>query len=138
MGTRNHLSINIGQNIIVGDLRQLILLVVFTRITSAFQTHLRKMRAMRAWETPWEKHMIALYVSSILMPVPLTFRAIDCLRVFLRYVPNRETFSVFDACLMSSVMLTFNWYQASRIRSSIQGGSYLTFEVFRRYTISPK
>jgi len=127
VGTGNHLSIYLGQNIIVGGLFiQLIFLGAFIRVATFFQIHLWKVPATRTLETPWEKNMAALYVCSILILVRSMFRVMDCLQGFSKYVLSHEVFLyVFDACLMLSVMLILKWYHSSQIHSSIQGGSYV-------------
>jgi hypothetical protein len=96
--------------IIIGGLFiQLIFIGAFIRVAISFLTHLWKVPATRALGIPWEKHMAALYASSILIVVGWMFREIDCLQGFSGYVLSHEAFFyVFDASLMLSVMLIFN------------------------------
>ena len=127
MGTGNQSSINIGQDIIVGGLFiQLLFFGAFILVAALFHIRLRKVPTSRALDTPWEKHMIALYASSLLILVRSIFRVIEYLQGFEGYILSHEAFLyVFDACLMLSVMLIFNWCHPSQIRSGIKGGSYI-------------
>ena len=127
MGTGSQSSINMGQDIIVGGLFiQLIFFGAFIFVAVLFHVRLRKEPTARALEVPWRKHMAVLYASSILILVRSIFRVIEYLQGFEGYILSHEAFLyVFDACLMLSVMLMFNWCHPSEIRSGIKGGSYI-------------
>lgn len=75
---------------------------------------------------PWQKHIVALYIGSLLILVRSIFRVVEYLQGWQGYILSHEIFLyIFDACLMFAVMLIFNWIHPSEIRSGIKGGSYM-------------
>jgi hypothetical protein len=75
---------------------------------------------------PWQEHIIALYIGSLLILVRSIFRVVEYLQGWQGYILSHEIFLyIFDACLMLLVMLIFNWIHPSQIRSGIKGGNYV-------------
>lgn len=65
---------------------------------------------------------MALYVGSMLIMVRSVFRAIEYLQGFDGYLLRHELYLyVFDALLMFSVMVLFNWVHPAEITAILKG-----------------
>ncbi|KAF4445456.1 hypothetical protein F53441_10798 [Fusarium austroafricanum] len=106
-----------GAKVIIGGLFvQLIFFGVFIIIAIAFDRAMRQKPTSRSRVTPWKKHMIALYVGSLLIMVRSVFRAVEYLQGFDGFLLRHEVYLyLFDATLMLFVMILFNWVHPSEI-----------------------
>ncbi|TVY78751.1 Protein RTA1 [Fusarium oxysporum f. sp. cubense] len=110
-------ALDSGAKIIIGGLFvQLICFGVFIVIAVAFDRAVRQSPTGRSNMVPWKKHMLALYVGSMLIMVRSVFRAIEYLQGFDGYLLRHEAYLyIFDASLMFLVMILFNWIHPSEI-----------------------
>ncbi|KAF9729152.1 hypothetical protein PMIN06_000059 [Paraphaeosphaeria minitans] len=106
--------------IIVGLFLQLAFFGFFVVVAGLF--HVRLQRNGPASQTmdlnalPWKKHLMALYVSSLLILVRSVFRVIEYIMGNAGYLLRHELFLyIFDALLMLFVMLIFNYFHPSEI-----------------------
>jgi len=87
---------------------------------------MRRLPSAKAQQLPWQKHIIALYAGSLLILIRSIFRVVEYLQGFRGYILSHEIYLyLFDACLMLSVMLIFNWFHPSEVRNGIKGGDYM-------------
>ncbi|KAF4499652.1 RTM1 [Fusarium agapanthi] len=117
-------SLKTGAKIIIGGLFvQLIFFGVFIITAIAFHRAISANPTARSSSgLPWQKHMLTLYIGSFLIMVRSLFRAIEYLQGFDGYVLRHEAFLyIFDACLMFSVMVLFNWFHPSEITEILNG-----------------
>jgi hypothetical protein len=86
---------------------------------------MRKASTPRGLEVPWQMHMVAMYITSVLILIRSIFRVIEFLQGNAGYLMRSEVFIyVFDAVLMLFVLLTMNWIHPSQIRSLLKGGKW--------------
>lgn len=72
-------------------------------------------------ELPWQKHMTALYVASILIMVRSIFRVVEYLQGFDGYLLHHEAYLyIFDALLMFLVMVLLNVIHPSGLAASMK------------------
>ena len=70
----------------------------------------------------WKRHLSALYTGSALILVRSIYRLIEYLEDAGGYLITHEAFAyVFDALLMSAVMIVFFWVHPSEIQALIRG-----------------
>ncbi|KAH6871495.1 RTA1 like protein-domain-containing protein [Thelonectria olida] len=110
-------ALNNGAKVIIGGLFvQLICFGVFIVIAIGFDRSIRKAPTSRSHIVPWKKHMMVLYVGSILIMVRSVFRAIEYLQGFNGYLLSHEAYLyIFDAVLMFLVMVLFNGIHPAEI-----------------------
>lgn len=106
--------------IIVGLFLQLASFGFFVVVACVFHMRLqRSSRTSRAADLkmlPWKKHLMALYVASGLILVRSVFRVVEYIMGNAGYLLRHEVFLyIFDATLMLSVMLMFNFIHPSEI-----------------------
>ncbi|KAJ4316060.1 hypothetical protein N0V84_008059 [Fusarium piperis] len=102
--------------IIVGLFVQLICFGVFIIIAVGFDMSIRQPPAGRSHVVPWKKHMMVLYIGSMLIMVRSVFRAVEYLQGFDGYLLKHEVYLyIFDAVLMFLVMVLFNWIHPAEI-----------------------
>lgn len=117
-------ALDSGAKVIIGGLFvQLICFGVFIVIAIAFDRSIRKSpTGLSNSEIPWKKHMMALYVGSMLIMVRSVFRAVEYLQGFDGYLLSHEVYLyIFDAVLMFLVMVLFNWIHPSEITALLNG-----------------
>jgi hypothetical protein len=124
MASKNSDSRKTGETIIVGGLFiQIIFFGVFVLAAALFHFRMRQVPTPRSLEVPWQKHMMALYLTSLLILVRSIFRVIEFLQGFEGYILQHEAFLyIFDASLMLIAMLIMNWIHPSEIRGLLHGG----------------
>ncbi|KAM5345677.1 hypothetical protein ACJ41O_011538 [Fusarium nematophilum] len=111
-----------GANVIIAGLFvQLLCFGVFIVIAVAFDRSIRRSPTGRSSSGAlWKKHMIALYVGSVLIMVRSVFRAVEYLQGFDGYLLSHEVYLyIFDAALMFLVMGLFNWRHPAEIMGYI-------------------
>ena len=96
-------SQDMGQNIVVGGLCvQIVFFGMFVVTSMIFHLRVRQRGAPLAAERPWQKHMLSLYLVSILIFVRCIIRVVEYIQGFDGYLMTREAFIyVFDALLMA-------------------------------------
>ncbi|KAK0308105.1 hypothetical protein LTR01_005438 [Friedmanniomyces endolithicus] len=114
MGTGDISSIDMGQKLVVGGLFvQVVFFGLFVIAAALFHVRMRKMPTLRSEELPWwTRHMMSLYVVSMLIFGRSIVRVVEYLQGFNGYIMGHEAFIyVFDAMLMFiavSVMAYFH------------------------------
>jgi high-affinity Fe2+/Pb2+ permease len=113
-----------GSKIIVGGLfLQMIFFGVFVLAASLFHKRMNKGPTGRAMQVPWQKHMRALYVISILIIARSIFRIVEFIQGFDGYLIRHEVYVyIFDAVLMLIAMGYMNWVHPSEIKMLLKGG----------------
>ncbi|RGP62618.1 hypothetical protein FSPOR_9197 [Fusarium sporotrichioides] len=103
--------------IIIGLFVQLIFFGVFIIIAVSFHRAIHQNPTGRSTTgLPWKKHMMVLYVVSLLIMVRSLFRAIEYIQGNSGFLLKHEVYLyIFDAVLMFLVMLIFNWFHPSEI-----------------------
>ncbi|RYP80323.1 hypothetical protein DL770_006270 [Monosporascus sp. CRB-9-2] len=118
-------ALNNGAKVIIAGLFvQLICFGVFIVIAVTFDLKIRRAPTGRSkCGIPWQKHMKALYVGSLLIMVRSIFRAVEYLQGFNGYLLSHEAYLyIFDAILMFLVMVLFNYVHPDEISALHAGG----------------
>ncbi|QDS67564.1 hypothetical protein FKW77_003271 [Venturia effusa] len=117
-------SRNLGTTIIEAGLGvQVGFFVVFVLAATIFHWRMRKTPTSRSLEIGWQRHMVALYTTSLLILVRSIFRLVEFSDGFDGPLLQHEVYIyVFDAALMLFVMLIMNWVHPSEIKSWLKGG----------------
>ncbi|GIZ48868.1 hypothetical protein CKM354_001191200 [Cercospora kikuchii] len=131
MATEN---VDTGETLVLGGLGVQIAffgLFVFTGVTWNL-----KMRSRNSTESlrglPWQKHMISLYIVSILIFVRSIVRMVEYAQGFSGYILSREWYLyVFDALLMWLAMVTLNVIHPSAVAAQIRGTGKMVTHVIQ-------
>lgn len=117
---------SMGERIIIGGLFvQIIFFGFFTITAVVFQTRLAKSPTARSVELKgvWNRHMIALYVSSILILVRSVVRVVEYLQGYDGYLMKHEAFIyIFDALLMFVTLVVLQYEHPSEINCLLGRG----------------
>ena len=105
-----------GNNIIIaGLIVQVIVFGLFVIAAAIFHARLRSLPTASCHGTPWEKHMVSLYLVSILIFV----------RSIVRVVHEYFLY-IFDALVMWAAMVVMNWIHPSEVAAYLRGGKAFT------------
>jgi hypothetical protein len=119
---------NTGKFIVVGGvLVQIFFFGVFTVVALVFDRRIRShpTAKSRSSTIPWQKHMFTLYAASFLIMVRSIFRVIEFVQGNNGYIMNHEWFLyIFDALMMFSVLVNFNFVHPSEIKALLKGGRW--------------
>ncbi|KAI9783330.1 MAG: hypothetical protein M1835_003825 [Candelina submexicana] len=120
-------SMKTGEKIIIGGLLlQCIFFGFFVIVAILFHRKASLVPTERMKNTnfiPWQKHLLALYISSALILVRSIFRVIEYAQGNKGYLLKHEWFLyVFDSCLMFGVLLVFNIVHPSQVNALLKGG----------------
>ncbi|KAK1070481.1 hypothetical protein LTR12_008744 [Friedmanniomyces endolithicus] len=128
MGTGDITSIDMGQKLVVGGLFvQVVFFGLFVIAAALFHVRMRKMPTERSEELLWwTRHMMSLYVVSMLIFGRSIVRVVEYLQGFNGYIMGHEVFIyVFDAMLMFiavSVMAYFHPGDVAKEVRAAKGG----------------
>ncbi|EPS30730.1 hypothetical protein POX_b02267 [Penicillium oxalicum] len=115
-----------GEHIIIGGLFvQIIFFGLFAISAVIFHTRVNKAPTPRSIELKylWTRHMIALYVSSILILIRSVIRVVEYLQGYNGYLMKHEAYIyVFDALLMFVTVLVLQYIHPSEINCLIGRG----------------
>ncbi|KAI1010697.1 hypothetical protein LB503_004937 [Fusarium chuoi] len=126
MGSDNTNSRKLGGKlIVVGLFVQIVFFGCF--VITAAMFHLRLCRhptqKVIADKPPYLRHLMALYITSILIFIRSLVRVIEFIQGFDGYIISHEIFIyLFDAVPMLAVMLIMNWIHPSEIKKLLVGG----------------
>ncbi|KAJ5233665.1 uncharacterized protein N7469_005431 [Penicillium citrinum] len=124
-----------GENIIIGGLFVQIVFFGFFAISAViFQIRLSKRPTARSIELSalWHKHMIALYVASVLILVRSVVRVVEYLQGYDGYLMRTEAFIyVFDALLMFVTMLVLQYAHPSEINCLLGRGECYSEKIYK-------
>ncbi len=127
-----------GESLVIGGLfTQLLFFGSFIVVASLFHYRMFKTPTSRSLsaDLPWQKHLVVLYIASMLIMVRSIFRVVEYIQGNSGYLLRHEVFLyIFDAVLMLAVMLLFNWVHPSEIQALTRGGKY-TQGVFRMQSL---
>ncbi|GKU04484.1 rta1 protein [Fusarium langsethiae] len=142
-----------GENIIVGGLViQILFFGFFMIVTLIFHVRINRNPTQRSVEivTPWKKLLFVLYAASLSILVRSVFRVAEYVMGKDSALQSQEFWIyVFDALLMSVVVVSLNWFHPSRVINGpldrkrivsqdeymLEGQGYQ--EDRRRYSLSP-
>lgn len=124
-----------GENIIIGGLFVQIVFFGFFAISAViFQIRLSKRPTARSIELSslWHRHMIALYIASILILIRSIIRVVEYLQGYDGYLMKTEVFIyIFDALLMFVTMLVLQYAHPSEINCLLGRGNWYSEKIYR-------
>ncbi|KAE8377042.1 RTA1 like protein-domain-containing protein [Aspergillus bertholletiae] len=119
-------SLEKGEHIIIGGLAvQLIFFILFVITSVKFHLSIREHPTPRSQQPDiaWEKHIYALYGSSLLILVRSVFRLVEYAQGNAGYLVSHEVFLyIFDGLLMLATMVVFVWIHPSEVNALLKGG----------------
>lgn len=119
-------TVKVGQKVVVGGLFvQILFFGCFVLVAVLFQirTHKAPTPQSASDRIPWRKHLLALYVASILILIRSVFRAAEFIQGNDGYILGHEWFLyLFDGLLMLGVMTIFNVVHPSEVKALLHGG----------------
>ncbi|KAH8887909.1 RTA1-domain-containing protein [Thozetella sp. PMI_491] len=124
MASTNLRTRDVGTKVVVGGLFvQIVFFGGFVLTSVLFHSRIKKTPTDKSQTTPYARHLVALYITSILIFIRSIVRVVEFLQGFDGYVISHEVFLyVFDALPMLAVMLVFNFVHPSEVSSLITGG----------------
>ena len=132
MASGNIDSMHTGEKVVIAGLFiQIVVFGFFVLSSGIFHARLLKAPTARSYQTPWRKHLYALYAARALILVRSVLRAIEYIQGNDGYIMRREAFLYcFDALLMLAVLVIFNVMHPREIKEILlntkarDGGSY--------------
>jgi hypothetical protein len=71
----------------------------------------------------WRKHLVILYIASVLIMIRSIFRVVEYLQGFSGYLLSHEVYLyIFDSVLMLCVVIIFNIVHPSELVTLVKGG----------------
>ncbi|TID27568.1 RTA1 domain protein [Venturia nashicola] len=124
MASKTNSTQKLGTTVIeIGLGVQIAFFVVFVLAATIFHWRMQKNPTSRSLEIGWQKHMTALYSTSLLILIRSIFRLVEFSNGFDGPLLHHEVYIyVFDAMLMLFAMLIMNWIHPSEIKSWLRGG----------------
>lgn len=126
MGSDNTNSRKLGEKlIVVGLFVQIVFFGCFVITAAMFHLRLCRIPTQKviADKPPYLRHLMALYITSILIFIRSLVRVIEFIQGFDGYIISHEIFIyLFDAVPMLAVMLIMNWIHPSEIKKLLVGG----------------
>ena len=130
MGSNEPSTEKMGSNIIVaGLICQIIFFGCFVMVAVLFHRRLLSQPPQKMLEedAPYKRHMIALYITSILIFLRSIVRVVEFIQGFQGYIAMHEPFLyVFDAAPMLVVVLLLNWVHPSEVKSWLRSGGKMS------------
>jgi hypothetical protein len=113
-----------GNNIIIaGLIVQIVVFGLFVIAAAIFHSRLLKQPTASCQRTPWTKHMVSLYIVSILIFVRSIVRVVEFAQGTTGYIMVHEYFLyIFDALVMWIAMVVMNWIHPSEVAAFLRGG----------------
>ncbi|KAM3414324.1 hypothetical protein BST61_g10971 [Cercospora zeina] len=130
-------SADTGETIVLGGLGVQVVffgLFVFTGVSWNVKMRSRGSASRRTSlkGLPWQKHMISLYIVSILIFVRSIVRMVEYAQGYTGYIISREWYLfVFDALLMWLAMVTMNIVHPSEVAAQIRGTGKMVTHVIK-------
>ncbi|KAK0284242.1 hypothetical protein LTR35_005958 [Friedmanniomyces endolithicus] len=131
MGTGDITSIDMGQKLVVGGLFvQVVFFGLFVIAAALFHARMRKMPTERSEELPWwTRHMMSLYVVSMLIFGRSIVRVVEYLQGFNGYIMGHEAFIyVFDAMLMFIAVSVMAYFHPGDVAKEVRAAKVGRFE----------
>ncbi|KAJ5586889.1 uncharacterized protein N7459_002654 [Penicillium hispanicum] len=115
-------KVSLGENMIIAGLFvQVISFGFFIIVSVVFHRRMlfSPLHAMAESSIPWPRYMKVLYIASALIMIRSIYRVAEYVQGSTGYLQSHEAFIyVFDAALMFTCCLLFNWFHPSKILSS--------------------
>ena len=100
---------------------QVVFFGLFVIAAAVFQYRLTKAPTALSSERPWQKHMIGLYLVSVLIFVRSIVRCVEYIEGFFGYIIEHEPFLyVFDATPMFLAVIAMNWSHPGEVARYIR------------------
>lgn len=121
-------TINTGKTIVIAGLVvQVIAFGLFVVACALFHVRNRRNPTTKSYRTPWEKHMVSMYLVSVLIFVRSIVRVAEYAQGYGGYIMSHEVFLyVFDAVVMWLAMIVMNWIHPSEVVALSSGGRAFT------------
>ena len=119
-------SIDTGTHLITGGLAvQVLFFVCFIVVAVHFDKAMARTPSNGAGSAvPWRKHLVTLYVVSVLILIRSVFRMVEYNQGFDGYLLSHEVYLyIFDSVLMFAVMVVLNVVHPSEVTALIRGGN---------------
>lgn len=118
-------ALSTGSHLVVGGLFiQLLFFGGFIAVAVHFDVAMHKVPTSRTHSVvPWRKHLVTLYIASVLIMIRSVFRVVEYLQGFSGYLLSHEVYLyIFDSVLMLCVMVIFNFVHPSEVVALVNGG----------------
>ncbi|KAJ5703094.1 hypothetical protein N7488_010642 [Penicillium malachiteum] len=115
-------AVETGENFMkFGVLVQILFFGFFVITAAIFHMRFNKSGSTRRWATPWQKHMMMIYGSSMMIFIRSIFRLAEFFQSSNGYLMQNEWVSyVFDALLMLATMALMNVVHPAEISTFIK------------------
>ena len=121
-------SVATGSHIVVAGVGvQIAFFGLFMLVAFIFDSRIRHHPTPKSQSSalPWQKHMYALYAASVLIMIRSIFRVVEYVQGNNGYLMRHEWFLyIFDALLMFTVLVIYNFVHLSEIKALSQGGKW--------------
>ncbi|ORX95732.1 RTA1 like protein-domain-containing protein [Clohesyomyces aquaticus] len=117
--------LDLGAHVVVGGLFvQILFFGVFIVVSFAFDISMRRVPTLKARSNHiWRKHLNTLYGASVLIMIRSIVRVVEYLQGFDGYLLGHELYLyVFDALLMTAVMIVLSFVHPSEVCAHAKGG----------------
>jgi hypothetical protein len=117
-----------GNNLVIaGLIVQVVVFGLFVVACAIFHTRNRRNPTPKSAGTPWEKHMVCMYIVSALIFVRSIVRVVEYVQGYSGYIMSHEAFLyVFDSIPMWLATLCMNWIHPSEVKALLRGGKAFT------------
>jgi high-affinity Fe2+/Pb2+ permease len=89
---------------------------MFVIASAIFHHRMNRMPTTKSHELPWKKHMLSLYIVSLLIFMRSIVRVVEFLEGYGGYIMRHEAFLyVFDALVMWLAVITMNWIHPGEV-----------------------
>ncbi|PVH74220.1 RTA1-domain-containing protein [Cadophora sp. DSE1049] len=119
-------NIKNGTHMITGGLAvQVLFFACFIIVAIKFDKAMAKAPSNAARSAvPWRKHLVTLYIVSLLILIRSVFRMVEYIQGFNGYLLSHEVYLyIFDSVLMLAVMVVMNVVHPSEVTALINGGN---------------
>lgn len=115
-------TVNVGNDIIIAGLFfQVIFFGLFVIAAAIFHVRMSKQPTQLSYERPWKKHMLGLYIVSILIFVRSIVRCVEYILGYDGYIMTHEAFLyVFDASMMFIAVVVMNWIHPGEVAGYVR------------------
>jgi len=122
LASGNAHSAETGRSVIVGGLfLQVIFFGLFVIAAAVFHARLGRAPTAKSYEVPWKRHMISLYVVSLLIFIRSVVRVAEYIQGYSGYIMSHEVYLyVFDALVMFIAVVTMNWIHPEEVATILR------------------
>lgn len=115
-------KIKIGKTIVVvGLFCQVVFFGLFVIAAAIFHIRIAKAPTQLSHERPWKKHMVGLYIVSILIFIRSIVRCVEYIEGYDGYIMSHEAFLyVFDGAVMFVAVVSMNWIHPGEVARHVR------------------